>query len=193
MKNVLVILALLLSSPIFSQESFENETDTSEWYGPYTSIDSTIIWHLDTMAGTNRSANTPLIINYLQSVLGKKVGDGLCGTLGEKLCTTLKLKESPEVKITMDQVKSLSIGDFITMPQFLEFYGPTGEAWGHTNTLHLCVFLGMKDDNTMLVAEQNATGNTYNTYVQINEVRIDRIRFFKGNNHEPYFLVSRLD
>ncbi len=168
----------------------ENESDTMDWYEAPV-IDSTVIWHLDTMTGVNKNNNSQLIINYLQSVMGTKVGDGMCGTLGERLCRSTRLKEGAETKITLDQIKNLQAGDFITIPQFIEFLGPTGEAWGVTTQQHLCIFLGMKDDNTMLVAEQNAGGDTKNTKVQINEIRIDRIRFFKGNKQKPYFLVSR--
>jgi hypothetical protein len=191
MKKLLITLFTLLKccQPAMAQEPvFTTYFDTTYWFSneldPIEAPEADV-FTLDTMAGNRYGKYSQFALKYAQSIYGTKVGDGLCGRVGEGMREKSHSKMNLKGRITTD-LSILEVGDIIVFPQFLEFADGTS-----TPGQHLVMFMGMKNDSTMLLIEQNATGGpTAFTHVTSREVYLKGTKFFKGNTKGvPYFDV----
>ena len=190
-KLIAIIGVLSIIFPAQAQKTqFTTYFDTTYWFSD--DVDSLEIEEeglkLDTMPGNRYGKYSQFALSYVNNIIGTKVGDGLCGRVGERMCELSHSQMTLKGRVTTD-MSILEVGDIIIFPQFLEFIGETGLPYASTPAEHLAMFLGMKNDSTIIIAHQNTENRTYYTKVVIWEVNIKALRFFKGNNHTPYFSV----
>jgi hypothetical protein len=189
MKKLLTALFLLLRccQPAVAQEPvFTTYFDTTYWF--LNDLDSmeaaeSNIFSLDTMDGNRYGKYSQFALKYAESVYGTKVGDGLCGRVGERMCELAHAEMAHKGRVTAD-LSILEVGDIIIFPQFLEF-----SDGGSTPAEHMVMFMGMANDSVMTIIHQNTENNTFNTKVIVDHIYWKGTKFFKGNNHTPYFNV----
>lgn len=190
---IFIIPAVLFLNATAQKPVFKTYFDTTYWNSE--DVDTIVLnepkFILDTMAGNHYGKYSQFALKYVESIFGTKVGDGLCGQVGERMCELAHADMVLKYRAFDGDVSRMEVGDIIVFPQFLEFYNQSGLKEGFIRAEHLIMFMGMKGDSTMLVAEQNSSGGpTYSTSVIISEIYLPGIRFFNGNNkHVPYFDV----
>lgn len=192
MKRLIPIILIFACTYVTAQKPvFNTYFDTSYFFTATDSIEAAEAeFRLDTMVGNRYGKYSKLALKYAESVFGTKVGDGLCGRLGEQMCNKVHATERHKGRVTGTDVGILEVGDLIVFPRFLEFLTPSGIVYASTPAEHLVMFLGMKNDSVMIIAHQNTEGNTFNTKVMVWEVNLKAIRFFNNNTHHvPYFDV----
>lgn len=197
MKRLISIIpAVLFLYATAQKPGFNTYFDTAYWNSEDVDTATELatlepVFRLDTIVGNKYGKYSQFALKYVESVFGTKVGDGLCGRVGERMCELAHADMVLKYRAMDGDVSRMEVGDIIVFPQFLK-YG--GKGWVYDNSAgaeHLAMFIGMKDDSTILIADQNSSGGpTFYTQVVVREIYLAEMKFFNGNNHHvPYFDV----
>lgn len=195
MKNLLIAILIFACGYVTAQKPvFNTYFDTAYWFSDEVDTAEIItepLFILDTMAGNNYGKYSQFALQYAQAIFNTKVGDGGCGEVGEYMCRKAHAEMIHKGRIIGTNVSILEIGDIIIIPQFIDFYNKAGLKVSSTRAEHLVMFMGMKDDSTMLIINQNGDSRpTHMTTVIIEELYLPGMKFFNGNNkHVPYMDV----
>lgn len=196
MKRLLIAILVSACTYVSAQKPvFNTYFDTSYFFMEVadTTVIEEPIFHLDTMAGNRYGKYSHVALKYAQEVFGTKVRGGLCGELGERFCDLTHTDMVFKYKAVRGDRSQMEVGDIIVFPQFMN-YG--GKGWTYDNSPgaeHLAMFMGMKDDSTMLIMDQNSSGGpTFYTKAVVREIYLPEMHYFNGNNkHVPYFSVYK--
>lgn len=195
MKRLLIAILISVCTYVSAQKPvFNTYFDTAYWFSDEADTSELItepLFILDTMAGNNYGKYSQFALQYAQAIFNTKVGDGGCGEVGDEMCRKAHAEMIYKGRMTGINVSILEIGDIIIIPQFIDFYNNRGHKVSSTRAEHLVMFMGMKDDSTMLIINQNGDSrSTYMTTVIIEELYLPGMKFFNGNNkHVPYMDV----
>lgn len=196
MKRLLITILISVCSYVSAQKPvFKTYFDTAYWFSD--EVDTAdllttheLVFRLDTIVGNRYGKYSQFALKYVESVFGTKVGDGLCGRVGERMCELAHAEVVLKYRAIDGDMSRMEVGDIVVFPQFLEFIGETGIVWAYTPSDHLAMFMGMKNDTVMIIAHQNTENKTFYTKVVLWDINLKKIQFFKGNNkHVPYFDV----
>ena len=190
-KLIAIIGVMSIILPAQAQKpQFTTYFDTTYWFSDdIDTIEEQEGLKLDTMPGNRYGKYSQFALSYVNSIIGTKVGDGLCGRVGERMCELSRSQITLKGRVTTD-MSIMEVGDIIVFPQFLDFYNKEGVLYAGTRAEHLVMFMGMKDDSTMIIIDQNSSGGpTCSTTVVIRYIFWSGAKFFNGNNHTPYFDV----